>query len=412
MTTSALAPRSAFAYRDFRLFQCARFCTTLGTQMQSVAVGWQVYELTGQPLALGIAGLVQFVPLAGLSLAGGQAADRYDRRGVSIACQVSFAVCALFLRAQAQHAIPGRAWPIYLALCLFGATRAFTGPAGQALLPSLVPMEHFASAVAWGSSVWEIAAILGPAVGGWIYAAMGGAAAVYGICTFLFVAAGAFLLAMRVRTGRMERRDVSLATVFAGVRYVWREKIILGSISLDLFAVLFGGATALLPVYAHDILQVGPRGLGLLRSAPAVGAAAVALAFALWPLRRRAGPIMFACVALFGVATIVFGFSRSFWLSLGALFVIGASDMVSVVVRLTLVQIQTPPAMRGRVSGVNMVFIGASNELGELESGLTAAWFGSVPAVVLGGIGACVVVALWTLLFPELRRVDRLTLSR
>ena len=275
-------------------------------------------------------------------------------------------------------------------------------------MPSLVPAEHFASGVAWSSTVWEIAAIAGPALGGLGYRVFGGAGGVYLSCASLYGAGAVVLLTMRPRIEQMDTRATTLRTLLAGIAYVWQKKVVLGSISLDLFAVLFGGATALLPVYARDILHVGATGLGILRSAPAVGAALMALVIAQRPLRRRAGPVMLACVAIFGVATVVFGLSTSFWLSLVALAVLGASDMVSVVVRSTLVQLQTPPAMRGRVSAVNMVFIGASNELGEMESGLTAAWFGTVPAVVLGGIGACLVVGLWTLLFPELRKVDRL----
>src|SRR5215472_2458365 len=415
MTSALVSPSAAFGYRDFRLFQAGRFLSTLAVQMQSVAVGWQVYELTGRALSLGIVGLVQFVPIAGLSLFAGQTADRFDRRRISIACYVSLTACSLLLRWQAGHAVPGRAWPIYAALVLFGATRAFIGPSNQALLPSLVPNELFSSAVAWGSSVWQIAAITGPALGGWLYGFAGGsslghgAATVYLTCALLFAGAAGFLSAMEVRTGRMEAHDVSLATVLAGVRYVWREKAVLGSISMDLFAVLFGGATALLPMFAHDILRVGPGGLGLLRSAPAAGAAVIAVAMAFAPLRRHEGVVMFACVAIFGIATVVFGLSRNFTLSMAALFVVGASDMVSVVVRQTLVQLWTPAAMRGRVSAVNLIFVGASNELGELESGLTAAWFGSaVASVVFGGVAACVVVALWTVFFPGLRNADQL----
>jgi MFS family permease len=295
---------------------------------------------------------------------------------------------------------------------LFGITRAFLNPAGQALMPSLVPREHFASAVAWGSTIWEIAAIAGPALGGGVYGLFGGAADVYLCCAGTDLVATVFLLAMRSPAAPPKANGASLKTVLAGIRYVLEKKVVLGSISLDLFAVLFGGATALLPVYARDILHVGPHGLGVLRSAPAIGAASMAFVIAHFPLRRKAGIVMLGCVALFGIATVVFGLSRNFALSLVALVVIGASDMVSVVVRATLVQLETPERMRGRVSAVNMVFIGASNELGDMESGLTAAWWGTVPAVVAGGIGACVVVLLWAALFPELRRVDRLEGAR
>jgi MFS family permease len=396
----------AFTFREYRLFQADRLLATLATQMQSVVVGWEVYDITRKPVALGYVGLVQFLPAISLSLLTGHTADRVDRRKILLVCHLGLVASSLLLYARSVHG--GGVWPVYAILLLFGVTRAFQGPAGQALMPSLVPTEHFASGVAYSSTVWEIGAIAGPALGGLAYRIFGGASGVYLACASFYAAGTGFLFAMQPRTERMDSKGASLRTLFAGIAYVWQKKIILGSISLDLFAVLFGGATALLPVYARDILHVGATGLGVLRSAPAVGAAAMALLIAHRPLRRRAGPIMLACVALFGVATVVFGLSKTYWLSLGALVVLGASDMVSVVVRSTLVQLQTPAEMRGRVSAVNMVFIGASNELGEMESGLTAAWFGTVPAVVLGGIGACVVVALWAVLFPDLRKVDRL----
>jgi MFS family permease len=401
-----VSARAAFAYRDFRLYQAARLLSTIANQMLSVAVGWQVYELTRRPFDLGLVGLVQFLPAFGLSLLTGHTADRFDRRRVVMVCYVALALTSVLLFVGAQGG--SVTWPIYVTMALFATARAFLAPAGQALLPDLVPAEHFSSAVAWGSTVWEVGAILGPALGGWIYSAGRGASAVYVAGAASYALATLFVAAMKVKTGRMERGVASFQNVVAGVVYVWKNKVVLGSISLDLFAVLFGGAVALLPVYARDILHVGPSGLGLLRSAPAVGAAIVAVFIAFRPLRRRTGAVMLACVALFGVATVVFGLSRSFWLSLLALALVGASDMVSVVIRSTLVQIATPPAMRGRVSAVNMVFVGASNELGELESGMTAAWMGTVPSVVFGGIAACVAVAVYSFAFPELRKVDRL----
>jgi len=399
-------PRAAFEYRDFRLYQAARLLSTIATQMLSVAVGWQVYELTRRPFDLGLIGLVQFLPGIGLSLLTGNAADRMDRRRIVLVCYAALAVTSGLLYAFTRTG--SATWPIYLTMVLFATARAFLAPAGQALVPDIVPAEHFASAVAWGSSVWEVGSILGPALGGWIYSAGHGAGAVYAAGTGAYVLATGFVAAMRVKTGRMERGAASFETVVAGVVYVWKNKVVLGSISLDLFAVLFGGAVALLPIYARDILHVGPWGLGLLRSAPAVGAAFVAILIAYRPLKSRTGAIMLACVALFGLATVVFGLSRSFWLSLLALAIVGASDMVSVVIRATLVQIATPAPMRGRVSAVNMVFVGASNELGELESGMTAAWMGTVPSVVFGGIAACVAVAIYCFAFPELRAVDKL----
>jgi predicted MFS family arabinose efflux permease len=271
-----------------------------------------------------------------------------------------------------------------------------------------VPTEHFGNAVTWGATVFQIATVLGPALGGLIYGWAHGAANVYITAAVCYAAGFVFLLMMQVRTGRMEKKDISVETLLAGVRYVWREKIILGSISLDLFAVLLGGAVALLPVYAEDVLHVGPGGLGVLRSMPAAGAALMAVVLAYRPLQRRSGVMMFIAVAIFGVSTIVFGISRSMTISLISLFVVGASDMISVVIRNTLVQIATPAAMRGRVSAVNILFIGASNEFGQFESGITAQWFGAVPAVILGGVGTLVVVGLWAWIFPQLRQMDRL----
>jgi MFS family permease len=410
MNDISIAPRAAFQHRDFRLYQAARFLSVVGTQMQSVAVAWQVYAITHRPLDLGFVGLAQFVPAFGLSLAAGHLADRVDRKRIVLACYLAIAVCSLILLGVSRSAQP-TVWPIYAVLVLFGVARAFSGPAGQALMPSLVPNAHFANAVAWSSSIWQVATIAGPALGGFLYGAKG-ATGVYASTAILCVAAAALLAFVHPRPGAMEKKGTSWSTLLAGVHFVLRERLILGSVSLDLFAVLLGGAVALLPVYASDVLHVGPMGLGLLRSAPAVGAAVMAVVMAYRPLRRRAGRTMLISVAIYGVATIVFGLSRSVVLSLVALVVLGAADMVSVVVRSTLVQLNTPHEMRGRVSAVNMMFVVASNELGEVESGLTAAWLGSVPAVVIGGIGSCIVVAYYALRFPELRRIDRLDAPR
>ena len=401
-----VSPRAAFQHRDFRLFQAGRALSIVATEMQSVAVGWQVFELTHRPIDLGYVGLVQFLPGVLLSIPAGHTADRFDRRGVLLA---SYAACAvnstlLFLQARIGS---GSVLPIFGVLLSVGIVRAFSGPASQSLVPQLVPEAHFGNAVAWAASIFQVATILGPALGGLIYG-WAHARTVYASAALMYVVALGFIVMMHVRTGRMEKRNVSIETLLAGFRYVWKEKIILGSISLDLFAVLLGGAVALLPVYAQEILHIGPRGLGLLRSMPAVGAALMAVLLAYRPLRKKSGAIMFIAVGIFGVATIVFGISRSVALSLVALFVIGASDMISVVVRSTLVQIATPPAMRGRVSAVNLLFIGASNELGQFESGITAQWMGAVPAVVAGGIGTLVVVGLWVWRFPQLRRLNRL----
>lgn len=385
--------------------------SVLAIQMQGVAIGWQVYDLTHRPLDLGFVGLAQFAPAILLSLFAGQTADRFDRRGIMRVCQLAQVVCALLLWLETRDPTPSVGM-IYALLVLVGTARAFHAPASQALLPHLVPSEDFSNAVTWTHSVRQVASMVGPALGGVIYGAAKSASVVYTTCAGLFLLAFLMLTLVEARTGRLEKESPTLDTLLAGVRFVWREKVVLGCISLDLFAVLLGGAVALLPVYARDILHVGPRGLGLLRSAPAIGAAVMGAFLAYHPLRRNAGRTMFVSVGIFGVATIAFGASTSFWLSLAALFVTGAADMVSVVIRLTLVQLSTPAAMRGRVSAVNMAFINASNELGEFESGVTAALLGTVAAVMVGGAGTCVVVLLFAYLFPELRALERLSDAR
>lgn len=398
--------RAAFGYRDFNCFQGARTCVMLGVQMQSVAVGWQIYAATGRPLDLAWVGLAQFLPAAGLSLVTGHTADRFDRRSILMLCQTALAALALALFVTTWLGSP--IGFIYAVLVGIGVARAFIGPATQSMLPTLVPVEHFGNAVAWSASFFQVATVVGPMLGGVLYAAAGGAAAVYAVAGGCMLAALALVAAMRKTRPGAPRAATNRASVLAGVRYVRGNPIVLGAISLDLFAVLLGGATALLPVYARDILKLGPWALGALRSAPAAGAAVVAVALARWPLKRRAGLKMLVCVAIFGAGTIVFGLSRSFTLSLAALVITGAADMVSVFVRSTLVQLATPEPMRGRVSAVNMVFIGASNELGEFESGVMAQWLGTVPSVVVGGIGTLLVVALWAWRFPRLAGVDRL----
>ena len=402
------SPRAAFQYRDFRLLQLVRLFSIVAFEMQSVALGWQVYAITHRALDLGYVGLAQFLPGMVLFLIAGHASDRFDRRAIMLLCNGSYAVCSLLflLHARSGHATVG---PIYLVLVLLGVVRAFSGPASQSIMPQLVPPQHFENAVAWNSALFQAATILGPSIGGLIYGMSGKAQTVYACSAAMYLASTTCVALMHIRTGRMEKRATSVQTLLAGFHYVWEHKIILGSISLDLFAVLLGGAVALLPVYAQQILHIGPRGLGMLRSAPAVGSALIGVVLAHRPLKRRAGRVMFFCVAIFGAATIVFGLSRSVALSLIALFVIGASDMVSIFVRSTLVQIATPPAMRGRVSSVNLLFVGASNQLGEFESGITAHWFGTVESVVLGGIGTLVVVVLWAWMFPQLRQVEQLT---
>lgn len=403
---------AAFQFSGFRLYQTARFCIVFCTEMQSVAVGWQVYEITKRPLDLGLTGLAQFLPGLLLFLVGGQSADRFDRRKLLTLCYAGYGLSSALLLIvtvkQAMSHSAGSVLPIFAILFVVGAVRSFSMPTGRALLPQLVPEEHFQSAVAWNSSIFQGATILGPAIGGLLYAAFRGPAAVYGTALCAAVIAVFTTLRIEVRSLPRPREPFALQTVLAGLRYIWTHKVVLGSISLDLFAVLLGGAVALLPVYAKEILHTGPWGLGLLRSAPAIGATLMALLIAYKPIRRRAGATMLWCVGGFGVFTMVFGFSRSLLLSLLSLIFVGAADMVSVVVRGVLIQVETPDAMRGRVNAVDMIFIGASNELGEFESGLAAQWLGAVPAVVLGGLGAVIVTIAWAWMFPELRNADKL----
>jgi MFS family permease len=403
--TEAESQPSALSFRNFRLFMGVRLPAALAVQIQSVAVGWQVYDISHDPLSLGLVGLAQFLPVFGFAIVAGHVADHYDRRRILMGCLGLQLICALLLLGIMAAGLR-QVWPIYGVLLLFGTARAFSAPAIQSILPNLVPRPLLSNAFAWNSSSFQAMTIAGPAMGGLIYAL--GAAAVYAVAAGLFLLALLAALVLSIPQLQSGGRGMDLDSLFAGIRFIRANPAIAGAISLDLFAVLFGGATALLPVYARDILVIGPLGLGLLRSAPAVGAVVVGLVLAHRSLGRHAGRTMFAAVGLFGIATIVFGLSRSFFLSLGALVVLGASDMVSVFVRQNLVQRATPDAMRGRVNGVNFLFIGASNELGEMESGATAAWFGSVEAVVLGGFGTLAVMALWLWMFPQLRRVDRL----
>ena len=357
------------------------------------------------PLALGLTGLAQFLPGILLFLVSGHVADRWDRRRLVLLCYLGLAMCSAALLATELRGLQS-VYPIYVVLAMLGVARAFNGPATRALLPQLVPVEIFQSAVAWDASAFQTATILGPSAGGLLYAIFGGPSALYGISAAAMLAAMFFMFGVQTRKTSFSREPLSMENALAGLRYIWARKIIFGVISLDLFAVLLGGAVALLPVYAGEILRTGPWGLGLMRAAPGVGASAMAAVLANRPVRRRAGAIMLWCVAGFGAATVVFAFSRSLLMSLGALVLVGATDMVSVVVRGTLVQVTTPDAMRGRVNSVELMFIGASNQLGQFESGVTAQWFGTVPAVALGGIGALLVTALWAWVFPELRRAD------
>jgi MFS family permease len=395
----------AFApHPDFLRFWFARIAGTSGNQMLMVALGWQIYDLTGSAWDLGLVGLLQFLPALALMLVAGDVVDRHHRARVAAACVAAQAGVALLLAASPLAFVPQRELLLGMSVVL-GSVKAFQMPAQQALAPLLVPARVLPRALAFSSAGMQSAIIAGPALGGVIYVA--GATAVYLTCTALFGAAT--LLFLRVRhADPPARARASWQTLLAGVHYVRRNPMVLGAISLDLFAVLLGGASALLPMFAKDILHVGPWGLGLLRAAPAVGALAMSVALASRPITRRAGPKLLWAVALYGASTLVFGLSTSMVISMAALAASGAADMISIVVRQTLVQLETPDDMRGRVSAVNSVFIGASNQLGEFESGATAAWLGPVGSVVLGGMGSIVIAALWWRWFPALSRRDAL----
>lgn len=398
---------------DFRRYQLARVMVIIGAEAQALAVAWQIYLITHKAIDLGYTGLALFLPGLIFMLPSGHVADRFDRRHVILVCYSLQVFCTAALFLFALHHIQ-RILPIYAVLFLIGTGRAFSGPASSALIPHLVPAEHFVNAVTWGASIFQIATITGPALGGLLFTLplherIAGAPLVYLFTLATLVWFLVLIGSLSVRPGRMEHRSASLRVLFAGFRYVKATPILLGSISLDLFAVLLGGAVALLPIFAEDILHAGARGLGMLRAAPAVGALVISIFLTWSPIKRRAGALMLTCVAIFGAATILFGISKNMVFSLLALFVVGASDMVSVVIRSSMLQLATPPEMRGRVSAVNSLFLGASNELGEFESGLTAQWWGAVRAVIYGGIGSLLVTGLWSVMFPPLRQVDELT---
>jgi MFS family permease len=404
----ARAGRAAFNHPAFVLFQIARFLIVSAVEMQAVAVGWQVYEITKKPLDLGLVGLAQFLPGILLFPISGHTSDRFERRNVLSACYSGFALCFALLLVLAQRGVQS-VIPIYVVLVLLGVVRSFNSTASRSILPQLVSEEHFPNAVAWNASIFQAATILGPSFGGIIYALSRGPSAVYVVAMLTAIGATVSTFRIKPEAKARPREPMTFKTVFAGLHFIWTRKLILGAISLDLFAVLLGGAVALLPVYAREILHTGPWGLGLLRTAPGVGAALTAIVLAHRPLRGRSGPTLLWAVAGFGVFTIVFGLSHSLMLSLIALLLAGASDMVSVIIRATLTQLATPDQMRGRVNAVDMIFIGTSNEFGQFESGLTAQWFGTVPAVVLGGVGTLVVIGIWAWLFPELRHAGDLS---
>jgi MFS family permease len=395
---------SVLRHRNFSFYLSARVLGTLAVQMQSVAIGWQVYELTHNLFDLGLIGLAQFAPFLLLILFAGHAADRYNRRNIIALCLGAQLLCGLLLLAftlSGLHSV----WPVLAILALYGSARAFMMPATQAVLVNLVPAESFSKAVALSSSSFHIAVILGPTLGGLLYLA--GPKTVYMVSSSLLVLSVLLMTMTRPVGQAINKEPATWHSVLEGLRFVFSRPIVLGAISLDLFAVLFGGATALLPALAHDVLHAGPTGLGLLRTAPGAGAALCSVALAFFPIGRRVGAWMFGGVALYGLCTVTLGATASFGVALAALFLMGAGDMISVYVRHLLVQYETPDAIRGRVSAVNSVFIGASNELGEFESGLTAGWFGLVRAVLFGGAATLAVTGAWAMLFPVLSRMDR-----
>ncbi len=395
---------SLLRQRPFVQFWIARFCTTLAFPMQAVAVGWQMYDLTGDPLDLGLVGLVQFVPAFLLVLVAGHLADRHDRRRLVAMAMAVAGLASALLTVGTAGAFLSRTW-ILAVVFVVGVGRAFEQPTIAALLPALVPAPLLPRAVAAASSVTQTGMIVGPAVGGLIYAVS--PVLVYALCCGLFVA-GSLLVGLLPVGGQPRTREpVTLERLFAGIAFIRGNPVVLGAVMLDLFAVLLGGATALLPIFARDILAVGPWGLGLLRAGPALGALIVSILLTHFGLKQRVGRAVFAAVAAFGLATVVFALSTSLLLSMAALVVLGGADMISVVSRMTLIQLHTPDAMRGRVSAVNSLFVGASNQLGDFRAGLVAAWLGAVPAVLIGGIGTLVVVLACWRLFPELARVER-----
>ncbi len=410
------AKGAAFRSRDFRLYQSARLLVILGAEAQSVAVAWQVYQITHSALSLGYTGLALFLPGLLFVLPAGHVADRYDKRSVILACYAVQALCTAVLLWLSLRGVVS-ILPIYGVLFLIGVGRCFSGPAASAMVPMLVPEGDFVNAVTWGATVFQVANATGPMVGGLLFTltfeTLGrwrGAPIAYVFTLTMMLAFLGLIGAIRVRTlVGGPSKAFNATTVLAGLRYVLETRLLLGSISLDLFAVLLGGAVALMPIFAHDVLHAGPKGLGLLRAMPSLGALAVSLTLVFRPLRRRAGKTMLVCVAIFGAATVLFGLSHTMWVSMVALVVVGASDMVSVVIRSSILQLATPPEMRGRVSAVNWLFIGASNEFGEFESGLTAHWWGAVRAVVIGGVGSLAVTGAAAVLFPALRGADQLT---
>lgn len=401
----------AFRHRDFRWYIFSTFTMTLGAQLQAVVVGWQVYTITHDALSLGLIGLAEALPFIAVALPAGYVADRWNRRAVSVVALFVLALCSMTLLVfSAGHGLLGRygVWPIYTVIFISGIARSLLQPARQALGTELVPRAELENAIAWRSSTWQTAAVAGPAVGGLLYG-FSGAVTAYGVDAFLMILALAGMMTIRYTPSARSVGRTSMATdLLSGLKFVWSQPVILGALSLDLFSVFLGGAEALLPVFASEILHVGPQGLGILRAAPAVGAVSMGVFLAHRPPIERAGRTMLLAVGTFALAIIGFGLSTSFWLSLILLGVSGMADSMSVVIRSTLLQLLTPADMLGRVSAVNSVFVGSSNELGAFESGVAARVFGTVPAVVAGGVAALAVVVLTARVVPALRRLQRI----
>jgi MFS family permease len=390
--------------RSFVQFWIARFAATIALHMQAVAVGWQMYDLTGNPLDLGLVGLVQFVPAFLLVLVAGHFADRHDRRRIIAVAQAAAGVASLLLTIGTAGGFLSREW-ILATVFVVGVARAFEAPTIAALLPALVPLPLLPRAVAGSSAAGQTGMIAGPAIGGLLYVAS--PVLVYALCCAMFLIASVLVFLLRVAPVPAVREPINLERLFAGIALIRGNRVVLGAIMLDLFAVLLGGATALLPIFARDVLETGPWGLGVLRAAPGAGALIVSILLTRFSPNRRVGNAIFAAVAAFGAATLVFALSRSLFLSTAALVVLGGTDMISVVARQTLIQLYTPDAMRGRVSAVNSMFVVASNQLGDFRAGLVAAWLGAVPAVLIGGVGTLLVVLACWRLFPDLARVER-----
>lgn len=399
--------RAVFAIRDYSIYIASRFLWGFGQHVQTIAIAWLIYELTRDPLALGLIGLAAFVPVLVLALVSGPVADRYDRRLIIVVCSIAMAAASLgvMLAVLTGYVHAGRTWPLYAAVIVFGAGRAFSGPAGQALVMSLVPREIYTSAAAWNNTINQSATLIGPSAGGLLFPL--GAMAPFAVASISLIASAILAIMIAARPNAQGRPPVTFAMLVAGYKFIWRTPVILGTITLDLVAVLFAGATALLPIFAKDIFETGPWGLGMLRSMPSVGSILAALLLANFALRWHVGRTMFAAVAVYGLATIGFGLSSNIvW---GAIFlvVLGAADMVSVVIRQTLIQIETPDEMRGRTIAVHNILTGTSNQLGEFESGVLASFIGAVPTVVTGGVIALASTLLWMRLFPDLRRREK-----